>query len=122
RGAVRLLQEGAQWALAAGAPEAAVTYLDRAMKELDVGDDPAPLLLEVGEAKVQAGDPGARADLLRAIELARDVRTRARPRTALSLAFVAADELARSIEILDRGLDEVAAEDPELGERMEGYL
>ncbi len=28
----------------------------------------------------------------------------------------------RSIEILDEGLDEVAAEDPELAERMEGHL
>ena len=121
-GAVGLLQEAARWALPAGAPEAAVTYLSRAIVELDPGDDPAPLLLELGKAKVQAGDPGARADLARAIELARDVRTRARARIALSVVLFAASEDTRSIEILDEGLDEVAAEDPELGERMEGHL
>jgi DNA-binding CsgD family transcriptional regulator len=121
-GAVDLLQEAARWALAAGAAEAAVTYLGRATAELHPEKDPAPLLLELGEAKRQAGDPGARADLGRAIELARDVRTRARARIALSLVLEAAAEHARSIVILDQGVDEVAAEDPGLAERMEGHL
>jgi DNA-binding CsgD family transcriptional regulator len=121
-GAVGLLREAARWALAAGAPEAAVRYLDRAVAELDAGDDLAPLLLELGKAKVQAGDPGARADLGRAIELARDVRTRATARIALSVVLFAAGEDARSIEVLDEGMDEVAAEDPELAERMEAHL
>ena len=121
-GAVGLLQEAARWALAAGAPEAAVTYLGRAIAELDPGHDPAPLWLAIGSAKVQAGDPSARADLGRAIELARDVGTRARARIALSVVLFAAGEDARSIEILDAGLDEVAEVDPELAERMEGHL
>jgi DNA-binding CsgD family transcriptional regulator len=121
-GAVGLLLEAAGWALAAGAPEAAVTYLSRAIAELDPEDDPAPLWLALGSAKVQAGDPGARADLGRAIGLARDVRTRARARIGLSVVLFAAGEDARSIEILDEGLDEVDAEDPELAERMEGHL
>ena len=115
-------EEAARWALAAGAPEAAVTYLSRAIAELDPEHDPAPLWLALGSAKVQAGDPGARADLGRAIELARDVRTRARARIALSVVLFAAGEDARSIEILDAGLDEVTAEDPDLAERMEGHL
>ena len=121
-GAVGLLREAARWAIAAGAPEAAVTYLSRAIAELDPEHDPAPLWLALGSAKVQAGDPGARADLGRAIELARDARTRAKARIALSVVLFAASESARSIEILDQGLDEVAAEDPELAERMEGHL
>jgi hypothetical protein len=120
--AVGLLQEAARWALAAGAPEAAATYLSGAIAELDPEDDPAPLWLELGNAKVQAGDPGARADLDRAIEFARDVRTRARARIALSVVLFAAGEDMRSIEILDEGLDEVAEVDPELAERMEGHL
>src|SRR3954453_15447560 len=69
-----------------------------------------------------APDPGARADLSRAIELAGDVRTRARARIALSVVLFAAGEAARSIEILDAGLDEVTAEDPDMAERMEGHL
>jgi len=119
---VALLREAARWALAAGAPEAAVGYLDRAVAELDSGDDPAPLLLELGKAKVHAGNAAARADLERAIQLARDVRTRATARIALSVVLFAAGEDLRSIEILDEGLDDVAAEDPELAERMEGHL
>ena len=121
-GAVGILLEAARWALAAGASVAAVTYLSRATAELDPGEDPAPLLLELGKAKVQAGDPSARTDLGRAIELSRDVRTRAMARIALSVVLFAANEHARSIDILDQGLDEVAAEDPELAERMEGQL
>lgn len=121
-GAAGLLQRAARWALAAGAPEAAVIYLSRAIAELAPGDDPAPLLLELGQAKVQAGDPSARADLARAIDLAHDVRTRARARIALSVALFAASEYALSIEILHDGLDEIAAEDRELAERMEGHL
>jgi DNA-binding CsgD family transcriptional regulator len=121
-GAVGLLQEAARWALAAGAPEAAVTYLSRAIAELDPEHDAAALWLALGHARVQAGDPGARADLGRAIELARDVRTRARARIALSVVLFAAGEDARSIEILDAGLDEVAEVDTELAERMEGHL
>jgi len=120
--AAGLLREAARWALAAGAPEAAVSYLERAVAELDPGDDPAPLLLELGKAKVQAGDPAARADLERAIELAREVRTRGTARIALSVVLFAAGEDARSIEILDEGIDEIARQDPELAERMEGHL
>jgi DNA-binding CsgD family transcriptional regulator len=121
-GAVGLLLEAARWALAAGAPEAAVTYLSRAIAELGPEHDPAPLWLALGSAKVQAGDPGARTDLGRAIEVAHDVRTRARARIALSVVLFAAGEDARSIEILDEGVDEVEAEEPELAERMEGHL
>lgn len=121
-GAATLLQNAARWALASGAAEAGVTYLTRAIIELDPGDDPAPLLLQLGNARVQAGDPRARADLGQAIEVARDVRTRAKARIALSVVLFAASEDARAIEILDEGLDEVAAEDPELAERMEGHL
>ena len=121
-GAVGLLQEAARWALAAGAPEAAVTYLSRAIAELDREDDPAPLWLELGSAKVQAGDPGARADLGRAIDAARDVRTGTRARIALSVVLFAAGEDVRSIEILDEGLDEIVGVDPALAERMEGHL
>lgn len=121
-GAVGILREAARWALVAGAPEAAVSYLGRALAELDAGADPAPILVELGQAKVQAGDPGARADLARTIEVARDVRTRARARIALSVVLFAVGEDVRSIEILHEGLDEIAEVDPELAERMEGHL
>jgi DNA-binding CsgD family transcriptional regulator len=121
-GAVGMLRQAARWALGAGAPEAAVRYLERAVAELGTGDDLAPLLVELAKAKVQAGDPGARDDLERAIEVARDARARATARISLSVVLVAAGEAARSIEVLDQGLDEVAAEDPELADRMEAHL
>ena len=78
--------------------------------------------MELAKAKVQAGDPGARDDLERAIEVARDARARATARISLSVVLVAAGEAARSIEVLDQGLDQVAAEDPELADRMEAHL
>lgn len=121
-GAVGLLRDAARWALAAGAPEAAVAYLDRALAEVDPGDDPAPLRLELGQAKLQAGDPSATEELGRAIELSRDSRTRATARTGLSVALFVSGDFVRSIQTLEEGIDEAAREDPELARRMEAHL
>jgi len=119
---VGLLREAAHWALATGAPEAAVTYLERAEAELEPADDPAPLLLELGGAKLQAGDPTATEELGRAIELARETRTRALARTELSVALFAGGQFMSSMQVLEEGIEEVAAEDPELAQRMEANL
>jgi AAA ATPase domain len=121
-GAVGVLREAARWALGTGAPEAAVTYLEWAEAELDPGDDPAPLLLELGEARLETGDPRATEDLGRAIELARDPRTRARARTTLSVALFLGGRFGDSIRTLEQGIDEVAAEDLELAHRTEAHL
>lgn len=120
-GAAGILRDAARWALGAGAPEAAVTYLGRVLDELD-GEDPAPSLLDLGRAKAQAGDPTAADDLQRAIVLGRDARTRALARVALSVAFVSAGDYTRSAGVLDEGIDEIASEDRELARRMEAYL
>jgi DNA-binding CsgD family transcriptional regulator len=120
--AAAILRDAARWALGAGAPEAAVAYLGRAVQELDEDDLP-PLLLDLGEAKMQAGDPTATDDLRRAIMLAPDARTRALARVALSAALVTATgDYAGAAEVLDAGIDEIATEDPELARRMEAYL
>jgi DNA-binding CsgD family transcriptional regulator len=121
-GVMGVLRQAARWALATGAPEAAVTYLNRAQAELDPGDDPASLLLELGGAKLQSGDPTATEQLGRAIELGRDARTRAMARTALSVALFAGGQFMSSIQVLEQGIDEVAPEDPELARRMEANL
>jgi DNA-binding CsgD family transcriptional regulator len=121
-GAASLLREAARWALSAGAPEAAVTYLTRAVVEVDSGDDPAPILLELGRAKLQAGDPSASRELTRAVELARDPRTRALARIGRSVALFVGGDPAPSIQVLEEGIDEVAPEDPELAQRMEANL
>ena len=70
-GAVGVLRQAARWALGAGAPEAAVRYLERAVAELGTDDDRAPVLLELARRRCRPGDPGARDDLERAIEVAR---------------------------------------------------
>lgn len=121
-GSVGILREAARWALGAGAPEVAVTYLGRVVDELDE-EDLAPSLLDLGRAKAQAGDPTAADDLQRAIALARDARTRALARVALSVAFVAVGgDYTRSAEVLDEGIDEIASEDGVLARRMEAYM
>jgi DNA-binding CsgD family transcriptional regulator len=121
-GAVAVLRDAARWALGTGAPEAAVTYLKRAKAELDPEDDPGPVLLELGEAKLHAGDPSATEELGRAIELAGDLRTRAMARTARSVALFVAGQFISSMQMLEDGIDEIAAEDPELAQRMEANL
>jgi DNA-binding CsgD family transcriptional regulator len=121
-GALGVLREAARWALATGAPEAAVTYLKRAEAELDPEDDPAPLLLELGQAELQAGDPSATEDLGRAIVLAGQPRTRAMARTARSVALFADGQFVNSMQMLEDAIDEIAAADPELAQRMEAHL
>jgi DNA-binding CsgD family transcriptional regulator len=120
-GAAGILRDAARWALGAGAPEAAVTYLGRVLEELG-GEELAPSLLDLGRAKAQAGDQTAADDLQRAVALARDARTRALARVALSDAYVIVGNYARSAQVLDEGIDEIAAEDRELARRMEAYL
>ena len=120
-GGVGILRDAARWALGAGAPDAAVIYLGRAVDEIDE-DDLAPVLIDLGTAKLQAGDPTARDEFGRAIELARDSRRRALARLALSGALVTAGDYRRAAEALDDGIEEIALDDQELSGRMEAYL
>lgn len=120
--AVELLCEAARWAQSAGAPEAAVIYLDRAVAELRDGADGAHLLLDLGRAKLQAGEPSAPDELRRAIELARDARTRAIARIALSVALFAAGGAVRAIDVLVAGIDETAEQNPDVAQRMRDEL
>jgi DNA-binding CsgD family transcriptional regulator len=120
--ASRLLREAAAWALAAGACEAAVTYLERAVCEDGADEDAAPLLVELGVAKAKAGDETASDDLERAMSLSVDARTRGRARAELAQVLFTRGEFLRCMTLLEDGIVEVEDEDPELARRLEAQL
>jgi len=121
-GAAELLRQAAAWALGVGAPQAAVAYLSRAVAELDAGQDAAPLLLELGTAQLEAGDRAGVENLAQVIETATDLRIRAAARIALCVGLFNVGQYARSVDLLEQGIEEIAPTDPELAMRMEAQL
>jgi len=74
--AVAALQEAARRALARGAPEAAVTYLQRALEEPPDRAERGDLLSDLGMAEARIGAPDAIDHLRTAVQLAEDVEAR----------------------------------------------
>ncbi len=99
---VESLRVAARWALIRGAPEAAVTYLERALREPPELALRATLLFELGQAETQLG----RADAIDHLREAFDRSSgdlRVEVALQLSRALVAASRLSEVLEILDRG-------------------
>jgi DNA-binding CsgD family transcriptional regulator len=117
--AARLREAGAA-ALARGAPEAAVRYLDRALAEGPSDAVRGELLFGLGHANSMLGDVrGAIKPLREALELTVDTRTRA------EIAHVLFKELSvsragdRVIDLLERELAALPEDEHELGVLLE---
>lgn len=74
-----MLRATAREASANGAPASAAGYLLRALRESPERALRAELLLELGEAQLHAGIPGATARIRETLQLQDDPRRRARP-------------------------------------------
>lgn len=103
--AVETLRAAARAAIVRGAPDVAVTYLERALKEPPAPADQPELLLELGIAQAHARRPEAPARLAEAMDAARDSRSHALAALELGRALFYAQEPARAVEVLGRGLD-----------------
>jgi DNA-binding CsgD family transcriptional regulator len=108
---IGVLSAAAREAGASGAPTSAVGYLERALAEASAPETRATLLLELGEAELQAGLPGATERLQEALELAADPGQQARILLALGRALFSTGDYEQAREVLRRGLAQVPTGD-----------
>ncbi len=115
------LREAAREALAKGAPQPAVTYLERAIAEPPTPDERAQVLFELGEAEARLGRPGRSDRLTEALAATTEPSARARIALRLAQGLLASRELPRTLEVLTGAIAEAeaAAVDPELRMALE---
>ncbi|MFE0022774.1 AAA family ATPase [Amycolatopsis sp. NPDC059021] len=98
--AVDALRAAAHAAVRRSGPEAAATYLRRALKEPAPGELGADLLAQLGQAELAVDAPSAVAHLREAFDKARDPRHAARIAGSLAVAITQCGEYARAEKVL----------------------
>ncbi|MBV9001824.1 MAG: AAA family ATPase [Solirubrobacterales bacterium] len=97
------LRDAARESLDRGVPEAAASYLRRALSEPPSAAERAPVLFMLGAAEWRAGQPAAIAQLEQALD-AEDPGTLIAACSLLALAYGTIDRSERAIEVLERAL------------------
>ncbi len=119
---VQGLRAAAAASLGRGAPEMAVGFLRRALREPPAESLRPALSLELGVAAARAGDLDA-AELLRtAVTLTADPVTCATAAVELASVLLAAGQIDEAVEVLERGLAAVENADTELACLVEANL
>jgi len=108
---VDVLRAAAREAQARGAPASAISYLERALAETPATETRVELLIELGEAELQAGRVGATERLENALELATDSRQEATILLTLGRTLFSTGEYLRARDVLRRGLDRLPSGD-----------
>ncbi len=117
------LRAAAREARRRGAPEAAVTYLRRALQEPPPEKMRPEVMLELGEAEAMTLDPGPAADhLARGIEAIQDPERRLHGALLLSGILGIDGRSLEGVQVLERALAESQDADPALLARIEGHL
>jgi hypothetical protein len=119
--AVEVLRAAAREASANGAAESTVTYLERALKEAKRRGARAELLLELGEAQLRAGMPGASERIREALELHADPRRRAEICLMLGRALFYTGADVAACEALRQGLAELPDGDDDVSLELRGW-
>jgi DNA-binding CsgD family transcriptional regulator len=115
------LRAAAREAGASGAPASAVSYLERALAESQAPESRAELLLELGEAQLQAGLAGATERLREALDVATDPKQQARILLTLGRALFSTGEYVRARDALRRGLAQLPSGEDELSLELSGW-
>lgn len=118
---VEVLRAAAREASASGAPVSAISYLERALAEGQAPDSRAELLLDLGEAQLQAGMAGATERLQEALDLTTDSRQQARVLLTLARGLFSTGEYVQAREALRRGLAQLPVGDDELSLELSGW-
>ena len=116
------LREAAQEAMRAGAPEAAVRYLRRALEEPPRRDVRGHVLHELGEAALLHGDADAVRWLREAAAAHTDERDAARSWLEAGRGLATAGRNRDAVRVIDRAIELVGDEDRELALRYEAEL
>jgi DNA-binding CsgD family transcriptional regulator len=119
---VEALRRAARRALAQGAPEAAVSYLRRALAEPPEAEARVDVLVELGRAEAQLPAVTDFAALREALALASEPRRRAEIACELGWALVGLAQNAAARVMLEEELMRAAQLDQELTERIEALL
>jgi DNA-binding CsgD family transcriptional regulator len=119
---VDLLCEAATGALAAGAPEAAGTYLKRALAEPPSDAQSAGVLRLLGHAEASLHRPEAAEHLRAALDHTEDLRERAELTRELAVPLVHSGHVREAVAVLERSAAELGGVDRELSLRLEADL
>jgi DNA-binding CsgD family transcriptional regulator len=113
------LRAAAAHAQQQGAPEVAETYLCRALEEVLSPEDRVSVLLELGRARVRAGDPRGLEDLAAARDATEDARARASLALELGRSLMLVDRSREALDLFVRGRVELGVADPRLSSLLE---
>lgn len=120
---VATLREAAARARARGAAGTSAACLRRALAEPPPAAERAAVVVELGSAEMQAGDPVAAAEHFEeGIRIAGDPRSRAATARERALALLAADRRDEAFAVLERAVEEVADVDAGLALWIEASL
>ena len=119
---VDLLCEAAGNALSAGAPEAARTYLKRALAEPPPDTQRAAVLRLLGHAEASLHRPEAVEHLTAALDHTDDVRERAELTRELAVPLVHSGRVREAVSVLEHSSEELAGADRELALELEADL
>jgi DNA-binding CsgD family transcriptional regulator len=120
---VELLRRAAARSVARGAPEAAVRYLRRALREPAPEGSRPGLLAELGKAEVRAAMPDDAVEHLRAaLATTQSPRERARMIQDLAIGLIAPGRYVEAVAMLQEAVESARESDPELRVRLEAEL
>lgn len=121
--ALEVLRDAGRGAVLRGAPDVAVTYLERALLEPIHEEARADVLVELARAEVASLPPPAGIEHLRqALPLTDDPRKRALISLELGRALLGGLVFEGAVEVLERALAELDREHRDLVERLEAQL
>ncbi|HEX8133360.1 MAG TPA: AAA family ATPase, partial [Actinomycetes bacterium] len=116
------LRRAAERSLAQGAPQAAATYLRRALEEPSDEEERGELLSMLGHAELQTGAHGAIEHLGAAYALIDDAARRAQTALPYALGLVFVDRLDLAVDVLGQAIERLGDRQPELSELLEAVL
>jgi DNA-binding CsgD family transcriptional regulator len=119
---VELLCEAGANALSAGAPEAARTYLKRALAEPPAESQRPTVLRLLGRAEGSLHRPEAAEHLMAALDLTDDVRERAELTRELAVPLIHSGHIHEAVSVLERSSDDLAGADRELSLELEADM
>jgi DNA-binding CsgD family transcriptional regulator len=114
-----VLRDGARTATRRGAPDVAVTYLRRALREPASGEDRVPVLIELGQAELAVDLSSSVAHLTEAFDLTEDPETLCRIAAPLASAMIQRGDVRAAAELLDRAVARIGPGHAELVDRLE---
>lgn len=122
RWVVETLRRAAQQAIGHGAPEAAISFLKRALHEPPPADVRAELLRELGRAETLHGDPIGIEHLRAALDEAPPGRTHAEIARELAYALPFIGQLVEAVAVLESAIEQLGDENRELALQLKADL